>query len=551
MAEPYYRTSMPAPSWGVNNSNDIFSILPTQVYRAVNCHLDESGILYTRGGCRLLNSTVLDGKVTSIYDYWRPEGSSQMQVIFVTAGIYLYKLNVDNNTFEQVKELSVDDRPVWATFYDGNGNPNAVMCNGTDFFRYDGVGFVDIDFNGDTGTKNPRYILAYDDRMLAAGMDDAPYDVYISDTLDCTDWAYGVTPSAQNWSVNSTTGNRITGLAIVYNFAAIFQRDSISIITEADVTSTTSEQITVSRVFGTTSHWSIQTIGNMIYFADENHLYRGELRQAVENGLEVKPVDRNIRRKYRSVKSFDDIVSVYDKRTNEIYWGTECLHGSGKDTALVYSIEHSGQKADMGWIDVWSGWWEGKTKDDYNPHAYSVVLNSDRVPEVWRGDQNGYVYIHEEMHRAGTYKYDKDYNASTAADIQVEIVTGAVIAAGISTKKRLAQYTPIISQFVNDSTYIQWIIDGSYINPDTTRYLKHKGNIPYWNDTSKTSTTTLFGGSIWANNEYIVTPVEAHEPFRYLQLRIVCAGANDRDHIRYAGGELLYQVNHLTHALQG
>ena len=538
MPEPLFRTGMPAPSLGVNNSNDLFSVRPNQVYRAKNCHLDESGMLYTRGGCRTLNSTALDGAVTSVYDFWQPDGSSQRQTTLVTAGTKLYKWNRDNDTFEAIRELSTSDRPVWASFYEGNKLTNAYMCNGIDFFRYDGTNITNITFV--SGYDAPRYILVYDDRMLAAGMDDHPYDVQVCNELDATDWTYGDPDVANEWSVNSTTGNRITGLALAYNFALFFQRDSVNIITGADVTSSSTEQITVSRSYGSTSHWSIQSVGNSVYFADENHLYRGVLRQAIENGLEVLPIDRNIRRKYKTVDEHSDIVSVYDKNTDEIYWGVRCNVGTIKDTALVYSVEHSGQKVDIGWIDVWAGWWDNGVS--YEPHTYGVVLNSGNVPEVWRGDSSGYVYIHEETTTEGRYKQFKDFSAASSADIPTEIVTGAMQPSGITVTKKLQLFTPIISQYVNGSTYIQWLMDGSRIMPRTQRNLTLQSDIPFWNDTTNDQTTTLWGKTIWAHNEYIARPIGAQEPFRYLQIIVKNDGANAKDSVRYGGGEIAYYI---------
>ncbi|KKM77877.1 hypothetical protein LCGC14_1365660, partial [marine sediment metagenome] len=410
----------------------------------------------------------------------------------------------------------------------------------------DGTEFNDISFV--SGYDAPRYILVYDDRMLAAGMDNAPYDVQVSEELDATDWTYGDPDVANEWSVNSTTGNRITGLALAYNFALFFQRDSVNLITGADATSSSTEQITVSRSYGSTSHWSIQSVGNTVYFADENHIYRGILRQAVENGLEVIPIDRNIRRKYKSVDEHNDIVSVFDKNTDEIYWGVRCTSDILKDTAFVYSIEHSGQKVNIGWVDVWAGWWDNG--GSYEPHTYGVVLNLDNVPEVWRGDSSGYVYIHEETDTEGSYNQFKDYAAATSADIKTEIVSGAVQPSGISVTKMLMIYTPIISQFVNGSTYIQWLIDGSKIMPRTQRNLTLQSDIPYWNDTSNTQTTTLWGKSVWTNHPYIARPVGAKEPFRYLQIIVKNDGSNAKDSVRYGGGEINYQIRNIIR-LQG
>jgi len=270
------------------------------------------------------------------------------------------------------------------------------------------------------------------------------------------------------------------------------------------------------------------------------------LRQAIENGLEVFPIDRNINRKYKSVKDHSDMVSVYNKGTDEIYWGVNCNVGLLKDTALVYSLEHSGQKVDIGWIDVWAGWWENGAS--YEPHTYGVVLNSNNIPEIWRGDSLGYVYIHEETDTGGSYTQFKDYSAVTAADIPTEIVSGAVQPSGITSTKILHLYTPIISQFHNNSTYVQWLIDGCKLMPRTQRNLTLQSDIPFWNDISNTTTTTLWGKSVWTNHPYISRPVGIKEPFRYLQIVIKNDGANAKDSLRYGGGEISYVILHVVRA---
>ena len=173
------------------------------------------------------------------------------------------------------------------------------------------------------------------------------------------------------------------------------------------------------------------------------------------------------------------------------------------------------------------------------------MLNADKVPEVWRGDSSGYIYIQEETDTGGSYTQFKDYSAATAADIPTEIVTGAVQPSGISVTKILHIYTPIVSQFVNNSTYIQWLIDGSKIMPRTQQNLTLKGDISYWNDTSDTTTTTLWGKSVWTNHSYIVRPVGAKEPFRYLQIIVKNDGGNVKDSVRYGGGEILYQIRNI------
>ncbi len=530
---------LPIPTGGVNFSDDIFTINQNQLYRAVNFHMSENGVFYSRRGSRLLNATALAGAVTSIYDYWRPSGTTSIRTVLVTAYKTLYKYNESTGTFDVLATLESSDRPCWETYTITNGGSVAFMCNGTDFKYYDGNVVQDVTFV--TDVSNPRTIIAYDDRMLAAGCDNDPFAVYQSQTLDGTVWEYTDNDRQSHYWPMEAAGNRVTALKKVYNYGVVFQRNSVSILTGADVEDTTTEKITVSREYGTTSQWSVQTVGNTIYFADEKHIYRGVLRSAIDNGLEVVPIDGNISRKYKTVRSVDDMVSVYDGKNDEIQWGIDCKVGGRKDTSLVYSVSNSGD-SDGGYRDVWSGWFEGSA---YEPYTLAAVLDSDRKPTIWRGDEDGYVYVMDEDRQY------KDDTTGTAADISFEIITAPSTPQGLSVDKHLEAVTPLISQFYDESVLAQWILDGSRILPITGVTYKLKNNIPFWNEGSDTNVSTLWGSTVWTNNAYIIRPIRMHEPFRYVQFRFTCNGSNARDAVRYSGIELVYKMVTLNTYRQG
>ena len=535
-----YTHGVPAPSGGVNFSDDVFTINANQVYRAINYHLSEDGVLFSRKGSRSLNTTALDGPITSIYDYWRPAGSTSIRTVLVTANKKLYAYDEDSEVFNSIHELESADRPCWETFTIANGGSVAFMCNGTEFFYYDGNEIVPVTFV--TDISMPRTIIAYDDRMLASGCDNDPFAVYQSDAYLGDTWEYTDNEVEMHYWQMESSGNRVVALGKIYSYGVILQHNSVTILTGADVEDTTTEQITVSRKYGTTSQWSVQTVGNSIYFADETHIYRGVLRSAIENGLEVIPIDKHISRKYRGAQDVYDVVSAYDAVNEEIQWGINCKVGSRKDTTLVYSVANSGEVENQ-WRDIWSGWFEG---DAYEPYSLAQVLDSDRKPTIWRGDSDGYVYVMEE-----STQYQDDVPGTTAENIASEIITSAISPQGISLDKILTDVTPLISQFYNGSVSAQWILDGSRILPTSGVTYTLQNNIPFWNDTSNTLTSTLWGSTVWTNNAYIIRPIRLHEPFRYVQFRFTCDGSNARDAVRYSGMELMYKPSRSSTYRQG
>ena len=516
------------PVFGVKYIDDVITVERGYVYKAINCHLSRDGVLFTRGGSRKINATALNGPITSIYDYRRPDGSSFSRFVLVTTTVSLYTMDIDVGTFTKLRDLNSTDRPDWTTFNNTVGGSVAVMCNGTDFFTFDGFTLADITFV--TGIDAPRYLQVVGDRVLASGCDSDPYKVFVSDELDVTEWEWD-SGSPVFWTIKGASGDRINGLGIIYNFGVIQTQFSTSIITEANANSTTSEQILVSREYGTTSNWSMQSIGNVLYFADESHLYRGTLRTAVENGLDVTTIDENIQKKYKDVKDVDDIVSVYDAKNEEIQWGLNMLVGTKKDTALVYSVQNSGDVERFGRVDAWAGWFENV--GNYEPHTFGVVLDDEEKPVVYRGDSDGYVYAMDEER---TFKDDGN-------DIATEIITAPFQPQGYSQSKRARFYTCSLYQFEDSSTTIQWLVDASYWEPSAGRVISLQNLLPYYREADSTTMTTTVGSALHYDHPMVVRPITVNNQFRYIQFRIYNNGDETRDEIAYSGGELVYQAH--------
>ena len=308
-------------------------------------------------------------------------------------------------------------------------------------------------------------------------------------------------------------------------------------VTEADPDSPTSEQFQVASKYGTTSHWSIQTVGDYIYFAGKDHIYIGMLRQVTEEGMVVKEIDDNIHHLYKNVTNSTDIVSVYDFVHNEIQWGIKTRDYGNNNYAIVYNLKRSDP---ANGVFVWSGWFYGA---GYEPYTFGSIVASDGKIYVYRGDASGYVYIMEESNQ---YKDETVVSgAATDNNVPYEIVTAPIMPYGIGVTKRARQFYPYFSQQHDGSTYVQWIINSQFIGPDTDKYITLYNRVPYWRASTSTQMKQLWGNTVWAQDAVLPRPVSVNQGFQYIQFKIINAGSNDSDRITYGGGELWYQVHSL------
>lgn len=531
MPLPLRKAVMKPLLMGANFDPNILSIRDDQAYSVQNFHIDENGVAYSRLGSRVLNTTSLDGKIVLIYDFLIPGSSS---ILVAISGKLMYKWNSTTSVFDPVYELVSRVRPSIVTFQDGNGVTYMFLANGTDFIKYNGDNVTSITFV--TGIDNPRYIRAYDDRLLAAGCDSDPYKVFVSDTLDGTTWTYGASSTAHYWTVSGQKGSGIKGLGTMYSYGLIFQQFSVDLINEADPDSTTSIQRQITSQYGTTSHWSIVTVGDKIYFAGQEHIYVGILRDAIDEGLVVKAIDDNIWHLYKNITNATDIVSVYDPVHNEILWGIKTKGYGYNDYAIIYNLKRSSPEDN---IHVWSGWFCGA---GYEPYTFASVKTSAGKNFIYRGDETGHVYVMEEA-----YQY-KDETVSSAGvvvdkDIPYEIITAPIMPYGLGVTKRARQFYPYLSQRYDGSTKVQWIVNSSFILPGTDHYITLYNRVPFWRSSATTKMKQLWGATVWAHDSVMPRPVTLNEGFQYLQFKIINTGSNARDRLTYGGGELWYQIH--------
>jgi len=533
MALPIRSTRLPPLSGGINNTVDHMAIKKDEAFVIENCHIDENGIAFTRGGSRLLNTTALDGAVTSIIEFTIPSGNTVTRTTLVSAGLVWYTYD-STAGFTAIKTLSVATRPSVVTFLDGSGNPVCILANGTDFIKYDGSTVADVlasasDFQS---ASMPRFLEVYDNRLIASGCNEDPNVAYASELLDPTTWG----ASSYFTAEGDSERDRITGIGTIWNFLLVFKRSAVYLMTEGDPTSTTVSQTPITRQYGASSHWGIITVGDNIFFANESGIYVGYLREAVSDGLLVRRISDKIDRKYNRAKNYADFSVGYDPKNQELIWGIGTKDSTNYNLGLVLNLRLSSFGGDSPNY-VWSGIFKSL---GYDPYTHGLITDSgtDRL-EVWRGDEDGYVYT---MDEATQHKDEKRVSGTTVEyDIITRIWLGPFMPQGVQVAKRFCHVNPLLYQNHNGSTSIGWIIDTLWKDPTTDTTITYEGNIPYWNAGTVATEIQEWDTTVWAAKPMLATSIDIRRTGKFIEIVITNAGDNASDEIAYGGAEISYQ----------
>lgn len=533
MALPKRIYHHPLPSGGVNDTFDILSVGRDQLWRMVNYDLDLDGRALSRLGCELINTTALNGEVTSIeeFRYYDTATASFKGELLVSAGLRWYYLD-SSDVFQEIATLTSSEKPSVVTFADGDGNAIAILTNGTEIIKYTGGGTTATALTADVAfpwTSVPRYLFVWNNRLCAAGDDTRPTIVDFSERLDPDDWDL----NNDYLNFGPMGGNFVKGLGQVERFLAVVKEKSIYIVTNDDFDGTTQEVIRVSDQYGTTSHWSIQTIGSTIHFLDSKHAYRGILRQAVVNGLDVDIISNNIRTVYGKVQAFDKIDSVYDPKTQQIYWGVQTQGHDYPDKTLVYSKYHSIEDGPEPRY-VWCGYRNNTEDGVHQPTSYGKARLTTDVDVVYRGDSNGYV-VKEGI---GFKDQISVLGVATDKDIASDLVTGAIYPGGLGSFKIFKSAQVVLWQNHESSAQIYWVIDAKAINGPFT--LSYEGDRPYWNEDG--GIPPAWSSTIWMEQPTFVRHISINAKGNYLFFQLTCDGSRVYDRIGFNGLSLVYRL---------
>ena len=273
---------------GVRYTDKLLSIGRDEAFRIVNCHIDGSGNVYTRKGSRKLTTETVasPGSGTSeIFEFARYTGDGVVYELLAVIGQTWVFINTSNGTLTTIAELTTANKPSIVAFVDGSGNQIVILANGEDFLQYSGEGNTATDMvtdfaNDFVATYKPKYLAVYDNRLFAGGCLDTPNRVYASGLLDPTSWGALAYFSYDDGG----DGEPVTGIGTMWSYLVVTKRNWVYIDTEGNPESDTLVQILVSSRFGCSSHWSILTVGDAIYFVNERGVCRGVLRSVAADG---------------------------------------------------------------------------------------------------------------------------------------------------------------------------------------------------------------------------------------------------------------------------
>ena len=519
--------NIPALYGGCRYVDHILSLDRSEAYILKNVHINDRGIVYTRGGSTLLNSTAPKGSVTNIHEYTRTSGSQIVREILAVIGANWYSF--DGSTLTRIYGLSTNAKPSVVTFNDGSGNSIAILVNGVDFLKYDGSDVTALISMSDfVASRVPRYLFVYDNYLHASGCIDTPTRIYTSNLLDPTAW------DSDAYFQYDSDGNKepITGIGSAWSYLVAFKKNQIYMDSEGDPTSSTLEQIKIAEGHGTTSHWGIVTVGDNIYFPSQNGYFSGVLRRETTDGLKVTNIGDNVQKKFDEVTDYNEIEGIHDAKHQSIRFGTKTGGSSTYNTEFSYNLALSGEKADGSRRDVWDGWWEGT---NYEPASYGLKTNSNGSFSIYRGDSHGRIYLMEDDF---VFK-DDDYSA-TEQNIETLIHLAPLLPYGLVYRKNFRKIVLYLFQQVNGSTTFE--INNSGRTRSLSSNMEIKGHIPYWNNDNDVDKVQTWDGTLWADAPMLPYEMTINQCGSFIEIILTNNGDNDQDSIAYGGGQLIYQV---------
>lgn len=487
----------PSVRGGYNDSLFATNIANNQVSYAENCVMSLEGFLTQRGGTERISDTTTGATddVDTIHGFYKHNADGSVtRTTLIKAGTVLYKYISGTGLFTSVKTGLSTAKASIVNFFNGSGTECIVYADGTNFAMWDGTTWTDLT-KPDGWTTAPKYLETDDNVLWMAGDSILVTRLCYSESLNPT-----VIKSKNFFEVDGGEGTSITGLKRTENFILVGKENAIHIIvgqTDADF-----QRFRVARGIGVSSHWSIQSIGNSTYFANNGGIFIGRLRAFQEDGMDVEMISGNIQRRFQTVKTgtHSTICSVYDANNGQIIWGINTSTADYFDEALVYSVWHSSpnfSKTPLGPDTrfVWAGVWSG-----LKLNSIANVQDSNGVDVVHIGGNDGLVRKTVSTLR----KDDCAVGATTGTDIPWEVQTFEVFFPTTARTARVRKVFPILFQKYNEAINIEWIVDESKRLPvdssgtSSPRSVKFTGNVPYWHEATETDITTTWGSSIWS-----------------------------------------------------
>jgi len=463
------------------------------VSKAVNFDMSPDGQLDTRGGGIKLTDTAVasTGESPELHQFIKRETDGTLTLkTMLKSGTVLYGYNTSTGVFDSVQTGLSTDRASMINFVNAAGAEVMLYADGSNFIMYDGSTVTNIASNYTAGNaaSAPRYIFAKHNVCFAVE-DDNPDVLFFCDLLaPNSNW-----PS-QGFLILEGGIDRITGIGEIYDYVLVTTLNSVYIITGR--TRSQFALIKVNSTNGCTSHHSIVSHEGFVYWANQSGFKIGKLRRADSDGMEVEHISNNIQNTFEEGKDgfWNNIVGTYHSEKKSIYWTMKAAASDQPDRLFAYSVirsrpelpppDHPGPDLRF----VWSGYYEG-----YNFNAVKVIEDSTGKDELYVADEAGLVYL---MHSG--YKDKRAVGASTGTDVSYEIRGREETRGGAGREFRIMTFLPLFYQQHNGGFNVQFLVNRSQLVPSSAVTVSFRGNIPYYNDGTVASVTTLWGSSVWS-----------------------------------------------------
>jgi len=364
--------AQPRMDGGLNSISSDSVLAPNQLRKARNSRLTEFGAVEKRGGTKRV-SAAISGTNDILNGFtWRQDSGTDQ--IMVVSGGQLFTTTYGGTPWTwtaQTGALSTTVAPYFARFRDTGGNDVVYIGDGGLLNKWDGTTLT----TNIAGTVGAKSIVVHNQRLWSCGCGTNPQSIFYS-SLNNGDTLANAGSGGGEIIVRTFGDELIIGLASVNTSLLIFHRRGISRLTGYGQSDITVQPEGVSSDVGTISGGSIVSVENVAYFVSDRGLFRC-------NESEVAPVSTSetpdpLLPLIRSLNAnqFEDIRSVYNRATREVWINIPSVG--------VYTYHTL--------LNAWTGPWDAGY---VNPGTTCMfeTYDANGLPVVLKGDAGSYVSI--------------------------------------------------------------------------------------------------------------------------------------------------------------
>jgi len=388
---------------GQNDTDKSDQLLENQGELMQNVYIREKGAIEKRSGTSLIGSDQGNTAIVGLSNWQEDDGTKWL---FSVSGSTLYYLN--GASWSALK----DDFTANLDMEFEIANNNVYVTNGTDNVKaWDGAsvalnsGFLDVSAGVPTG----NYLRWWKNYMFLTGETASagtsyPSRVWFSNLGDAGTW----TIATDHFDVNTSDGQKITGIGILEDFLIIFKENSIwamqgAFPDEWIIDSANNNLTNIFQGVGCVSHRSIVQVGNDLWFMSKDGI-RSLRRNAEGTTPLMGRVDGNLQTTIESLNESQlsgVVATLFDKR---VYFAIPTGSSTFNNKILVAdtTITLENPINPHPWV-TYTGW---------SPSCWTVYEPSNTSQLYFgEGDADGVVYQAETGTNDNSAAIDYDYKS--------------------------------------------------------------------------------------------------------------------------------------------